>query len=114
MINYLTWARGRLEEAGIDLNVGIESNGFRCLLSYFTLGFDRAAPGADEAALAAYRDLIGTALERGFVPYRLANGLPVPETMRRTPAAALLAELRAVGDPAGVLSPGRNGIGRLP
>lgn len=114
LIDYLTWARARLEGAGIDLNVGIESNGFRCLLTYFTLGFDRAAPGADEAALSAYRDLIGTALERGFVPYRLPNGLPVPETLRQAPAAAFLAELRAVGDPAGVLSPGRNGLGRMP
>ncbi|WP_158282517.1 FAD-binding oxidoreductase [Azospirillum sp. TSO5] len=111
LADYLTWARERLEQAGIDLNVGIESNSFRCLLTYFTLGFDRAMPGADEAALAAYRDLIGTALDRGFAPYRLANGLPVPEALRRSPAAALLTELRAVGDPAGVLSPGRNGLG---
>ncbi|CAO3425123.1 FAD-binding oxidoreductase [Azospirillum endophyticum] len=111
LADYLTWARDRLEQAGIDLNVGIESNGFRCLLTYFTLGFDRAAPGADDAALAAYRDLIETALDRGFAPYRLANGLPVPDRLRWAPAASLLAELRAVGDPAGILSPGRNGVG---
>ncbi len=111
LADYLGWARDRLGQAGIDLNVGIESNGFRCLLTYFTLGFDRAVPGADEAALAAYRDLVGTALDRGFAPYRLANGLPVPERLRDAPAAALLAELRAVADPAGILSPGRNGIG---
>lgn len=111
LYDYLSWARDRLNAVGVDVNVGIESNGFRRLLSYFTIGFDGRVPGRAEAATAAYRDLAEEAARRGFPPYRLPNGAPMPDAWARRPLNGYLARLRAVGDPAGVLSPGRCGIG---
>jgi len=111
LIDFLQWAERRLGSVGIDLNVGIEASSFRCLLSYFTIGYDRNRPGADAAALDAYGALFEEALDRGLAPYRLANGAPVPDRLASSPLAGYLARIRAVGDPAGVLSPGRVGIG---
>lgn len=111
LTGYLRWAARHLAEAAIDLNVGIVAGSFRCLLANMTIGYDRSVAGSDEKAIEIYSALLGTALANGFSPYRLANGLPVPEQLATAPVAAYAARLRAVGDPAGILSPGRAGIG---
>jgi len=100
-----------LEARQIDLNIGIEAPSPRCLLSYISLAYDRSGPAADENAIAAYRDLLAMAEGRGLAPYRLANG--AAHAVNR-PASALtryIEEVRRIGDPAGILSPGRSGIG---
>lgn len=112
LADYLRWAERRLAEASVDLNVGIVASSFRCLLANITIGYDRDRPGADEAAIEAYCELLEEGLRRGLAPYRLANGLPVPDRLSGSPLAGYVADIRAIGDPAGILSPGRVGVGR--
>lgn len=104
---------GILRPYGIDLNIGLEAASFRCLLSYISLSYRRTDPAADAAALCAYEALLAEAEALGLGPYRLANGLPRTTDSDPTALDRYLGELRAVGDPAGVLSPGRCGIGAV-
>lgn len=108
---FVRCAVGVLDAHDIDLNIGLEPASFRCLLAYISLSYRRDGAAADADALAAYRGLMAAAEALGLAPYRLANGLPRSAGDTRTELDRYLAQLRAVGDPAGVLSRGRYGIG---
>ena len=95
----------------IDLNIGLEAASFRCLLSYISMSYRRDEPDADEMALHCYRELLAAAEASGLAPYRLANGLPKTTASAPSASDTYLSEIRAVGDPKGILSKGRAGIG---
>ncbi|WP_420405765.1 FAD-binding oxidoreductase [Nisaea sp.] len=99
-----------LRPFGIDLNIGVEAESFRCLLSYFSLSYGREGPESDAMAEEAYRALLAEAERHGLAPYRLANGLPKSTSSGMTDLDAYLSEIRRIGDPAGILSRGRSGI----
>ncbi len=108
LADFAVWAEGVLGGFGFELNLGVEAGSFRTLQSYLAIAYDRDEPGADGRALEAYARLLDGALERGLAPYRLANGLPQPPGgLLPDPLADYLAALQRVGDPAGILSPGR-------
>lgn len=99
----------RLARAGMDLNFAVEAASFRVALCYITLSYVRSAEG-DAAALEAYEDLMALALAKGHAPYRLANGAPLPESLRHAPRNDGLRRIRGALDPAGILSEGRAGV----
>ena len=109
--SYVKAAAARLRQSGIDLNIGIEASSHRCLLTYISLSFDRNRPDADAEALRCYRDLVEGAERSGYAAYRLANGLPPTDRQNDTALTRYIADIRSLGDPAGILSPGRAGIG---
>lgn len=109
ILDFSVWCHARLKAAGMDFNIGLEAASFRTALSYVTLCYERS-PEADAAALDAYADILEYALDKGFAPYRLANGAPLPARMRETGRNGLLQRIRAVIDPQGIVSEGRAGV----
>ena len=103
-------AAALLRPYGIDLNIGLEAESFRCLLSYFSLSYRREGEASDIAAEEAYRVLLEEAERSGLAPYRLANGLPRSTAVRSTELDRYLSAIRRIADPGGVLSSGRSGL----
>lgn len=99
-----------LRAAGIDFNIGLESPGHQWLLSYVSLIYDRSAPGKDDEAMACYRTLLAIAVSLEIAPYRLANGAETVPAYADSTLHGYLAEIRALRDPHGILSPGRGGL----
>ncbi|WP_028466970.1 FAD-binding oxidoreductase [Nisaea denitrificans] len=111
LADFVRCAAEVLRPYGIDLNIGVEATSFRCLLSYISLSYRRAGPESDAAALDAYRALLAEAERMGLAPYRLANGLAKTTATEPSSLQTYLEEIRAVGDPNGILSKGRADIG---
>jgi 4-cresol dehydrogenase (hydroxylating) len=94
-------------EPQISLSLATE----RMSICVITISYDRDEAGEDERALACYRELERTSLDRGFPPYRLSIA---SDFERLSPAAdgysRAVADIKSLWDPAGVLAPGRYGI----
>ena len=72
-----------------------------------SIGYDREVEGEDERARIAYLALLEKAVAEGFYPYRLATlGMNLMDQMKPE-ARELLAKLKTVFDPKGIISPGR-------
>lgn len=82
--DFAVWCRSRLAEAGIDLNFGLEAANFRTALAYITLSYLRGE-AENAAACNCHDEIMAEAVRRGFMPYRLANGL-TPPSGRQDPA----------------------------
>ena len=110
ILDLAAFCRERLARDGIDLNLGIEAPGFRAALAYLTISYRRDGAAADARALGAYEDIMDGCLDRGFAPYRLANGAPLSRRLTDVSRNAVLRGIRHGFDPAGILSPGRAGV----
>jgi 4-cresol dehydrogenase (hydroxylating) flavoprotein subunit len=111
LAEFVQCAAAVLRPYGIDFNIGVEATSFRCLLSYVSMSYRRDGQESDTAALDAYRDLLAEAERLGLAPYRLANSLAKTTATEPSSLQTYLEEIRAIGDPNGILSKGRAGIG---
>lgn len=108
---HVTRALALIEEIlaahGFDANLGLNFSSERTVEATVAILFDREGAGEDQRAQACHDDLLARLLAAGYPPYRL--GL---QSMNALPAgtddtAAVLAQLKAALDPAGILAPGR-------
>lgn len=107
LAEFAAWAAAELTAYDLDLNIGVEASSFRTLLGYLAIGYDRSVPGMNETAMTLYGRLLDGVRARGLAPYRLANGIPLASGDAANPASRYAAALQRLGDPAGILSPGR-------
>jgi 4-cresol dehydrogenase (hydroxylating) len=81
----------------------------RALTCVVSIGYDRDVPGEDARAMRCYRALLERMTACGYHSYRL--GIQASDEMRQDDAyGAVLARLKRVLDPNGILAPGRYGI----
>ena len=82
----------------------------RAMICVISITYDRDQPGEDDRALACYEQLQMELGGRGYLPYRLGiqsmNSLPTGGTY-----ANFLEGIKRLADPAGILAPGRYGVG---
>ncbi len=82
----------------------------RALICVISLTYDRDQPGEDQRATACYEKLRSALEEKGYLPYRL--GIQSMSALNTGGAYARLLEgIKQVADPAGIIAPGRYGIG---
>lgn len=75
--------------------------------------YDRDVPGQDEQAMRCYHELSRRTREAGYYPYRLATA-SLSGGMEATSCSNLLAGIKQVVDPKGILSPGHYNEKPLP
>jgi len=108
---YLEDCRRRFAAHGFDFYVALLHMNPRAVIALMAILYDRAAPGAAERARALHDELVTAMQAAGLQPYR-AGLLTWPRLYDAAPALARLnARLKAAVDPAGVLAPGRYGVG---
>ncbi len=108
---YLEDCRRRFAAHGFDFYVALLLMNPRAVIPLMAILYDRAAAGQAERARALHDELVAAMQAAGYQPYR-AGLLTWPRLWANAPAlAALNARLKAAVDPAGVLAPGRYGIG---
>jgi len=100
LVSELVLAHGY--EPAISLTM-ISGRALACIIS---LAYDRDIPGEDEKAMACYRQLVRTLAHKGYHSYRLAIGA-MGAMGESGPYADLLAGIKHVLDPCGVLAPAR-------
>ena len=92
---------------GFEPNLGMHMVEGRSLLAYIAIMFDRSLDGEDARAQACHDAVLARLIADGHYPFRLASlamgQLPAPKDA----TGAVLASIKAVLDPAQVLSPGR-------
>lgn len=103
-------ARAFLAARGFTAAITLNLLDERALESVISIAFRRDDPGQAAAARAAMNELEDWFLRAGFPPYRLGIG-----SMSRLPPALpenarVMAGLKALFDPAGILSPGKYGM----
>ena len=82
----------------------------RALICVISITFDRDQPGEDERALSCYEQLRQELTEKGYIPYRL--GIQSMVGLRTGGAYERFVEgIKHLADPAGILAPGRYGLG---
>jgi 4-cresol dehydrogenase (hydroxylating) flavoprotein subunit len=86
----------------------------RALICVISITYDRDQPGEDERALACYQELHRDLEAKGYHPYRL--GIQSMAALRAAGPAGgtysrLLEGIKHLADPAGILAPGRYGVG---
>ena len=82
----------------------------RCLICVASITYDRDRPGEDEKALACYESLRDQFTRSGYPAYRM--GIQAMAEMKAEgPYGKLLEDLKQLVDPAGILAPGRYGLG---
>jgi len=80
----------------------------RAIDNIISITYDRDRPGEDARAMTCHDELIGTLMDAGFYPYRLGvHSMEHAATRRDGAARALMRQLKASLDPAGILAPGR-------
>lgn len=108
---YLADCKKRCAAHGFDFYCALLLMNPRAVIALMAILYDRAAPGQAERARALHDELTAAMQAAGYQPYR-AGLLTWPRLWTQAPAlAALNARLKAAVDPAGVLAPGRYGIG---
>ena len=82
----------------------------RALICVVSITYDRDRPGEDERALACYEELRREFSARGYVSYRL--GIQSMRELKASGASGkFLDDIKRIADPAGILAPGRYGLG---
>lgn len=108
---YLEDCRRRFAAHGFDFYVALLLMNPRAVIPLMAILFDRAAADQARRARALHDELTAAMQAAGYQPYR-AGLMTWPRLWANAPAlAALNARLKAAVDPAGVLAPGRYGIG---
>jgi len=92
---------------GFEAQVGLSASSARLITAYVSLAWDRAVPGADARGRACHDGMLDELVAAGYLPYRL--GLASMDRLPQSVGAydALLARIRKLIDPAGILAPGR-------
>lgn len=84
----------------------------RALTCVVSICYDRAVDGEDARAMACYHELLHVLASHGYYSYRV--GIQAGAHLQRAaPYDAVLAALKQALDPAGILAPGRYGIGAV-
>ncbi len=108
---YLADCQRRFAAHGFDFYVALLLMNPRAVICLMAILYDRAAPGQAERARALHDELVAAMQAAGYAPYR-AGLLTWPRLFATAPALAGLNErLKTALDPAGVLAPGRYGLG---
>lgn len=111
---YLEDCRRRFARHGFDFYCALLLMNPRAVIPLMAILYDRASAAQAERARALHDELTAAMQAAGYAPYR-AGLLTWPRLWANAPAlAALNARLKAATDPAGVLAPGRYGIGAGP
>lgn len=92
---------------GFEPNVGLTCVSPRCLHVFVSLFYDRDVPGEDARAQACHDELFSWLTARGHLPYRLGIHSMAALPDAHADDTALLAALKRLFDPNGVLAPGR-------
>ncbi len=109
--SYLADCQRRFAAHGFDLYVALLLMNPRAVIALMAILYDRDAPGAAERAQALHDALVTDMQAAGYQPYR-AGLLTWPRLWNHAPVLGRLnARLKAALDPAGVIAPGRYGIG---
>lgn len=82
----------------------------RSLICVISLTYDRGQPGEDQRAVACYEQLRAELEGKGYLPYRLGIQ-SMADFKAQGPYARLLEGIKYLADPAGIVAPGRYGIG---
>lgn len=97
-------------EHGFEAHLGLNPSSAQHLNVFVALMFDRAVAGESARAMACHDALMTALIARGFPPYRLGAHAMDAAPPGDDDSAALLRDLKARVDPAGVLAPGRYGV----
>jgi 4-cresol dehydrogenase (hydroxylating) len=110
---YLADCRRRFAAHGFDFYVALLLMNPRAVIALMAILHDREAEGQAERARTLHDELVSAMQAAGYAPYR-AGLLTWPRLWQGTAGlGALNARLKTALDPAGVLAPGRYGIGRV-
>jgi 4-cresol dehydrogenase (hydroxylating) flavoprotein subunit len=82
----------------------------RAMICVISITYDRDEPGEDDRALACYEQLRVELGARGYLPYRLGIQSMASLATEGT-YADFLEGIKRLADPAGILAPGRYGVG---
>ena len=93
--------------AGFEPMLSITLLTERTLTCVVSISYDRDVPGEDERALACHRDLVQTLTYEGYHFYRLGIQSMSEMAGGESTYGKLLADLKRLFDPSGVLAPGR-------
>lgn len=108
---YLADCRRRFAAHGFDFYVALLLMNPRSVICLMAILHDRAVPAQGERARALYDELVSAMQAAGHQQYRVGL-MGWPRILDTAPAlAALNGRLKAALDPAGILAPGRYGIG---
>ncbi|HEY3364155.1 MAG TPA: FAD-binding oxidoreductase [Symbiobacteriaceae bacterium] len=92
---------------GFEPSIALRLVGGRAAQAVVALVYDRDVPGADARAAACHAAIRSTTAQRGIYPYRLGILDMAEPPVGAAQTAALLASLKRLVDPQGVLAPGR-------
>ena len=93
---------------GFEPSIGVFPVRERSLHYHIACVYDRAVPGADDACEACHAELASALAARGHYPSRLGIGASMAAMAHCEPTYAdLVAQLRRLLDPHGIMAPGR-------
>ncbi len=109
--DYLTATRDRFREAGFDFYVAMLMMNPRAVVCLMNINFDRDHPAEEQRALDLYGVLLADMRRQGYEQYRAAL-LGWPELAAASPGHQQAHQrIKTALDPAGILAPGRYGLG---
>lgn len=108
----LAWLEAEHHEAGFDFYAGLLMVNPRAVVVLLCLAFQKGDPADAARASAFYRFLVEKTLAKGYPRYRGSVAFPEDYYAASPALRGFIERLQAAVDPAGIMAPGKYGIGR--